>query len=310
MKVVKIAYPQQLPVFGGQPLVLAMGFFDGVHRGHQQVLQQAADLAHQKQVPLAVLTYDHHPALVYQKLDGDAGRYLTLWDRKQELLAQQGVDQIYQINYNFAFQAQTPQQFVDRFLLPLHPIAVVAGFDHTYGTNQADMDHLESYSHQQFSVVKVGQASLGGAKISSTDIRQSLAMGKLTLVNQALGYQFETTGTVIHGFARGRKLGFPTANIQHSELQRLPAEGVYVVQIAVNGRWYQGMASIGRNTTFGDHNPITVEINILDFNQNIYGNQVQIRWLQKLRDNVKYQGEAALIEQLKLDKIATINYFK
>ncbi|ANZ58110.1 riboflavin biosynthesis protein RibF [Fructilactobacillus lindneri] len=293
-----------------KPAVIAMGFFDGVHLGHQEVIKTAKEIADKNGLPLAVLTYDHYPALVYHKLEGNAARYLTIWERKQQLFQDLGVDIVYQVNYNYQFQSQNPQQFVDDFLLKLNPQIVVAGFDHTYGAKHATMTDLPNYAKDRFEIVTVPADKLDRKKISSTRIRKNLEAGHIETVNQLLGYRFETSGTVVHGFARGRTLGFPTANIEYSNLQQMPVEGVYVVKIMVGQQWYAGMASIGRNVTFGDQNPITLEINIFDFNQNIYGNQVQVQWLSKMRNEVKYNGKEALIKQLKQDEIDARQFIK
>ncbi|WP_395318601.1 riboflavin biosynthesis protein RibF [Fructilactobacillus frigidiflavus] len=309
MKVIDLSYPINKKIEVEQPIVLAMGFFDGVHLGHQKVINQAKEIAMKKRLPLAVLTYDHHPALVYKKLEGNAARYLSTWERKTQLFEELGVDIVYRVNYNYAFQAQNPQAFVDNYLIPMQVATVVAGFDHTYGAKQATMNDLPNYARGRFSVVTVSADLLDGKKISSTRIRRNLEQGHLKTVNQLLGYQFETSGTVVHGLARGRTLGFPTANIEYNALQQIPSEGIYIVSMLVNNHWYPAMASIGRNVTFGDHNPVTIEINILDFDQNIYGNEVKVRWLTKMREEVKYTGEKALIEQLKQDEINTRTYF-
>ncbi|MCG7194488.1 riboflavin biosynthesis protein RibF [Fructilactobacillus sanfranciscensis] len=310
MKVINLSYPISKKIEFKRPIVLAMGFFDGVHLGHQKVIKQAQKIAKQKDLPLAVLTYDHHPALVYKKLEGNAARYLSIWERKVDLFAKLGVDIVYRVNYNFAFQAQKPQAFVDNFLMRMNVDTVVAGFDHTYGAKKATMKDLPGYAQGRFNVNTVPADRLDDKKISSTRIRRNLEDGHMLTVNDLLGYSFETTGTVIHGLARGRTLGFPTANLEYSEFQQLPSEGVYIVSMLVNNQWLPAMASIGRNVTFGDHNPVTIEINILGFNQNIYGNEVKVQWLKKMRDEVKYTGKEALIEQLKRDEINTRTYFK
>ncbi|WP_429970818.1 riboflavin biosynthesis protein RibF [Fructilactobacillus sp. Tb1] len=309
MKVINLSYPISNKIEFKQPVVLAMGFFDGVHLGHQAVIKQAKQIADKKGLPLAVLTYDHHPALVYKKLEGNAARYLSIWNRKVQLFDDLGVNIVYRVNYNYAFQAQKPQEFVDNYLVRMQSETVVAGFDHTYGAKKATMNDLPDYAKGRFHVVTVPADVLAGKKISSTRIRRNLENGHLKTVNELLGYQFETEGTVVHGLARGRTLGFPTANVEYSELQQLPSEGIYIVSMLVNDEWLPAMASIGRNVTFGNHNPITIEINILDFNQNIYGNRVKVRWLAKMRDEVKYTGEQALIEQLQKDEIQTREYF-
>lgn len=310
MQVIDLSYPIDSKVKFEDPIVLVMGFFDGVHLGHQEVIKHARKIAEQKGIKLAILTYDHHPAIVYRKLEGNEARYLSLWNRKMELFQSLGIEIVYKINYNFEFQSQAPQTFVDDYLIRLNAETVVAGFDHTYGAKKATMIDLPKYAKGRFNIVTVPADVMSGKKISSTRIRRNLENGHLLTVNRLLGYDFKTSGTVVHGLARGRTLGFPTANIEYDNRQQVPSEGVYIVTIKINQAWYKGMASIGRNITFGDDNPVTIEINILDFDQNIYGNQVEIKWLKKTRDEIKYTGEADLIKQLQLDEAETRKFFK
>ena len=290
--------------------VLVMGFFDGVHRGHQQVLKTAKKIADERGLELAVLTYDPHPAVVFEKFDAPL-TYLTTVDKKVALLTQYGAQRVYVMNFTSQLAALPPQVFVDDVLMALNPVVVVAGFDHTYGAEKtvSDMATLPQYAKKRFDVVAVPAFPLDGPKVASRDLRAALAVGDVDLVNADLGRIYETTGLVVHGEARGRELGFPTANIQTPMLERLPGIGIYAVEIQVGGIWYQAMASIGRNVTFGDGRPVTVEINILNFNQAIYGEHVVVRWCHYLRGEVKFTGAPALIEQLKQDQQATEAWF-
>ncbi|USS89568.1 riboflavin biosynthesis protein RibF [Fructilactobacillus cliffordii] len=310
MEIIKLAYPleaeQQFPA----PVVLAMGFFDGVHLGHQNVINRAKEIALERQLPLAILTYDHHPALVYQKLTGDSTRYLTLHPEKYRLFELLGVDYVYEVNYDHDFQAQAPQTFVDNFIVRMGAAVVVAGFDHTYGTKDAAMANLGEYSHHRFTVETVPALLLDEKKVSSTRVRRNLSDGHLETVRRLLGRPFEISGTVVHGLARGRTLGFPTANVQYDDLQRMPPLGVYIVLMQIDHQWYPGMASIGKNVTFGDQNPVTLEVNLLDFQRNLYGKRVQVQFLKKTRNEIKYQGEASLIDQLNRDEQETRNFFQ
>ncbi|MHA8111210.1 riboflavin biosynthesis protein RibF [Lactobacillaceae bacterium Melli_B4] len=300
MQIFNIHHPMVDPEFK-TPVVIAMGFFDGLHAGHQKVIERAKQIADQKGVPLAVLTYDHHPSIVYTQLSDHDKRYLTLNDHKMDLLESIGVDIVFQIDYTYAFQAQSPQAFVDNYLCQFNAVAVVAGFDHTYGDRSANMHLLPEYVQDRFEVVEVPAVEIDDKKVSSSRIRKNLDAGHLATVNQLLGRPFVTRGTVVHGFARGRELGFPTANVEHSEYQWLPTIGVYIVRMQIGDQWYDGMASIGRNVTFGSH-PITVEINLFDFDHNIYGETVNVQWLYWTRGEVKFDGVDALIDQLHQDQ--------
>lgn len=311
MEVIRIHHPLDQRQIPADPVVLAMGFFDGVHRGHQAVIQRARDIAQAKGVKLAVLTYDHHPAIVYRPLTLDDQKYLSTTQRKLQLLARSGVDRVFLVSYTGAFSAQSPQQFVDDYLVKFHTVTAVAGFDHTYGKkNVATMSRLPEYAQGRFDVETVAPVEETDQKVSSTRIRQAMVAGQIDEVNQLLGYQYRSTGLVVHGEARGRELGFPTANVLTPDDEWVPGIGIYTARLKVGAIWYPGMVSVGRNVTFGDHRPITVEINLLDFQGNLYGESVTVEWHHRLRGEVKFAGVEPLVAQLQQDEVATRAYFK
>ncbi len=286
-------------------------FFDGVHRGHQAVLQRAKTIADERGLALAVLTYDHHPALVYEKLSRERNRYITVNQRKMALFEQLGVQIVYQVNFSSQFAALKPQEFVDQYLIGFHAQVVVAGFDHTYGPKDvATMARLPEFAKGRFEIVTVGKAEMQTKKISSSRIRHNLDQGDLQTVNELLGYRYRTVGTVMHGEARGRTLGYPTANVSHDAKYWLPGIGVYVTRLKIGNQWYQAMTSIGRNVTFGDGRPVTVEAYILDFHQAIYGEVVTVEWLYRLRGEVKFDSVEGLVAQLDQDALDTKAYFE
>lgn len=291
--------------------VVAMGFFDGVHLGHQAVIKRAKAEADALGVPLAVLTYDPHPSVAFKALT-EPLKYLTVVKQKAQLLETLGVSEMYKMQFTSQLAGLSPQVFVDEVLMQLNPVAVVAGFDHLYGSdkNQANMANLAIYAKARFDVIIVPEFDDLGLKIGSSKIRSALCVGDMQTVNRQLGRIYHTTGIVVHGEARGRELGFPTANVLTPELEWLPGIGIYAVKISIAGQWHIGMASIGRNVTFGDNRPITVEINILDFNQAIYGEDITVAWHHHLRGEVKFNQVDDLITQLEKDKVATRTYFE
>ena len=305
MQVIKIHHPFDPELIPAGPVVLAMGFFDGIHRGHQAVIKTARRIADEKGLPLAVLTYDHRPEIVYQQYPAGGVHYLTPLPRKLDLLKQLGVDRVYLVNLTSALSALDPQTFVDQYLVGFHTQVAVAGYDHTYGADPsvANMAHLKEFAKGRFEVVTVEKLTLqDNHKVGSTRIRELLELGDVQSANELLGYFYQTSGVVVHGFARGRTLGFPTANVAWPEAEWLPSIGVYVVQMKIGERWYNGMASVGRNVTFGDHNEKTLEIYLFNFNQLIYGENVQVRWIKRLRGEVKFNSADDLIAQMRLDQ--------
>lgn len=167
------------------------------------------------------------------------------------------------------------------------------------------MSRLPHYAAGRFQVVTVGEAVAGGQKIGSTRIRQLIDAGQIVAANDLLGYRYQTTGIVVHGLARGRTLGYPTANVDWNPAQRIPRVGVYAVRFKADGHWYAGMASVGYNITFGDSQTKTIEVNLLDYQGNLYGEHVIVEWVQRLRGEVKFQDADALVDQLAVDAQAT-----
>lgn len=300
--------PQQIPT---EDVVMVLGFFDGVHKGHQEVIKRGKQAAKEQGLKLAVMTFNQHPSLVFQKQDTETMKYLTSLTQKERIMSDLGVDILYVIEFTSAFAALPPQEFVDRYIVDLHGKVAVAGFDYTYGPKEiANVDQLPGYSQGRFQLITVPKETAAGEKISSTRIRQLLDAGEMESVTGLLGYIYEIEGTVVHGDARGRTLGFPTANVKFKSTVRLPKEGVYVSELWVGGHWYPAMASIGHNDTFGEGRQLTVEVFILDFNQDIYGEQVCVRFNHLIRDQVKFAGADGLIKQLQLDEQATRDYFQ
>ncbi|MGY3742144.1 riboflavin biosynthesis protein RibF [Leuconostoc inhae] len=311
IKIIKLHYPILKKILPDpKPQVIAMGFFDGVHLGHRAVIKRAKREADKQGVPLAILTYDPQPIVVFKML-AQPLRYLTTMNQKAALLSELGVNIMYVMQFTSQLAKLEPQEFVNQVIMRLNPVTVVGGFDHVYGgdANIADMAHLPQYAKKRFNVVSVSEMDDNNQKIGSSSIRKALELGNMSLVNRQLGRVHQTTGLVIHGEARGRELGFPTVNIKTPELEWLPAVGIYAVKIMIADDWHLGMASIGRNITFGDARPITVEINILDFNQKVYGENVTVNWYNYLRGEVKFTSVPELIKQLKKDEIATRQYF-
>lgn len=310
MQVLHIHHPYKKTQIPEADVVLVLGFFDGVHRGHQEVITRGRKVADEKGLKLAVMTFNQHPSIVFQKIEAETMKYLTTIEQKEKHMEALGVDYLYVVEFTSAFASLSPQEFVDQYIVGLNAKVAVAGFDYTYGPRDiATMENLPKYANNRFEIVNVCEQLENQEKISSTIIRQLMDEGNLPEVKKLLGYTYEITGTVMHGDARGRTLGFPTANIKLTTKVRLPKPGVYAVRIKVGNQWYDGMASIGYNITFEAGRGMTVEVYILNFNQNIYGEQVSVEWHQYLRPEVKFDGVESLIAQLKQDEQDTEAYF-
>ncbi|MBF8808176.1 MAG: riboflavin biosynthesis protein RibF [Enterococcus lacertideformus] len=311
MKIIKIRHPYQKTQIPQDDVVLVLGFFDGVHLGHQRVINVGKKISEKEGLKLALMTFNQHPSIVFKKINPSQVKYLTTLEQKEKKMASLGVDYLYEIDVTSSFSHLAPQEFVDQYIVGFHAKYAVSGFDYTYGPKEiADVKHLPRYANGRFEVITVQKEEDSGEKISSTRIRQLLDKGDVAEATRLLGATYEIEGVVVHGDARGRLLGFPTANIKVKSTVHLPKEGVYVAEIKVGETWYKAMGSIGHNDTFGDDRELTVELYILNFAQDIYGEHVKIRWHHFLREQVKFPNVETLIEQLKADEKATADYFR
>lgn len=291
-----------------EEIVLILGFFDGVHLAHQKVIKEGLRVARENNLKAAIMTFNRRPRLVYHKFDPNNYTYLTQPNQKYERFEQLGLDIVYEVYYNSEFGRLKPQEFVDQYIVGWNAKYVVAGYDYTYGKPEvASMAQLPTYAKNRFEIIQVGEEKVAGASISSTAIRHHIQNGEMKEANEMLGYPYETMGFVVHGDARGRELGYPTANVRPHPYTLLPKIGVYAVWFTVKGRRYQGMASVGYNVTFKDAKDLTVEVNIFDFRDEIYGDDVRIEWAAYLRGEEKFASAEELIEQLEQDEVDTRN---
>lgn len=310
MEIIELDHPYSKDKIIPQDIVLALGFFDGVHRGHQHVIEVAKQKALDRNLPLVVMTFDLHPQIFYTDLRAEDVEYISNNRRKFELFDQLGVDFLYLVHYSYSFGHQRPQDFVNSYMVGLHAKVVVAGFDYTYGPKElANMTTLPRHAQGRFEVVKVAQLSSNHHKIGSRFILDKLRQGKLEAANKELGYFYQTHGQVIHGEKRGRLLGYPTANIAHQGQQLVPKIGVYVAAIRIEDKWHAAMASIGFNVTFPGSRNLCIEVHIFDFNQDIYNQWVDIRWCSYLREEIKFNNVDDLIKQLGKDEEEARHFF-
>ena len=313
MEFVKLKHPYDKNVIVDSPIVLALGFFDGVHRGHQEVIKRAIEKGKSLGVKVAVMTFDRHPKIIFQNIDGEKFKYLTMLDEKLEHFKNLGVDIAYVVKFDENLAYLSPQDFIDKYVVGLHAICVVAGQDYTYGKHDiANMDTISDFAKGRFEIITVDHLQRNDQKISSTQIRKDLDSGNVEAANLLLGYQYENHGTVEHGFKRGRKIGFPTLNVSIPKNERILGEGVYAVKVKIDkdNLWYEGMASIGHNETFGDDLEKTVEINLFNFDKSVYGEKVIVKWYKFLREMVKFDSVEELIDQLNKDKRDTEVFFE
>ncbi len=311
MEIIYITHPYNETQIPTDDVVLALGFFDGVHKAHQKVINTAKQIAKRQNKKVAVMSFDRHPSVLLSNEMIEDYTYLSPLERKVELLEKMDVDFFYVVTFNHAFASLTPQQFVDQYIVCLHASVVVAGFDYTYGRSDvANMDCLEQYGKNRFDIVMVPEQRNSHGKISSTLVRKALIEGDVSYAEELLGYSYQISGIVERGFGRGSSLlGYPTANTAVSSNVLVPKRGVYVTRIKVRGKWYKAMTSIGVNPTFNDVEHQVIEVHILDFNEDIYGDNITIEWCKYLRPELKFDTVDQLIQQLKQDEEDTRSYF-
>ena len=279
--------------------VLVLGYFDGLHKGHQALFAEARKMAAEKHLKIAVLTFPESPKLAFVRYQPSLMLHLTSPEERLQQLENLGVDYLYLVDFTSQFARNTAEQFFTKYISRLKAKAVIAGFDYHFGSDRRSAEDLEKLFEGQ--VIVVPSVNFNGAKISSTRIRETVLAGNVAESNQLLGYSLSTRGIVVHGNARGRTIGYTTANLAPLDRVILPADGVYVVDVEHDGQIYRGMASVGKNVTFeGDE--LRFEANIFDFSQDIYGDTIRIFWLDKIRDMVKFDNVDELVKQLQADE--------
>jgi riboflavin kinase/FMN adenylyltransferase len=280
--------------------VVAIGNFDGVHRGHKAVIAAAQARAQSLNKPAAALTFEPHPRAFFHP--GEPLFRLTDETAKLRLLAAAGLDGAIVLTFDEALAKLSAEDFVGRVLVERFAISGAAiGFNFHFGANRTGSpDFLTAEGKKRgFSVDIVPPLQDRGRPISSGPIRQALAAGRLDDATEFLGYPWFVSGTVIHGDKRGRELGFPTANLRLDPSCAL-RHGIYAVRVAVNGRHYDGVASFGRRPTF-DNGAVLLEIFLFDFAGNLYGANLDVAFIAWLRDEEAFASAKDLVAQMKED---------
>lgn len=296
----KLSEAKQL--LGDKGTAVALGTFDGVHIGHQSIIQRAMNLAKAHKLVSVVYTFSNHPLeqIAPDKVPMQIGDNIS----KADILKAMGVQMLVNVAFNEKLCRQSPEAFIDELCRSLNPYYLVTGPNFSFGAKAKGNPRMllrmgEEYGFQ----AEVGQAvQLDGRMVSSTRIRSLIEAGDLEKTNEYLGRYFSFGGRVIHGDHRGRTLGFPTANLAIGTHRAMLPNGAYAVLVWLKGKRYNGIANIGDNPTFEGCNR-RLEVNILDFSQNIYDAAITVQFVAKLREQKKFSGIDALIKQLRADEI-------
>ena len=291
-------------------MVVATGFFDGVHVGHRLVIEQLVQAAAVRGDESMVVTFWPHPRNVLQK-EARSLRLLTTLQEKKEILLGMGVDRVEIIPFTRAFSEMTTEEYLRMLMDRFGAKTVLIGYDNRMGSDADGADQVAIKAETLgLEVIRTDMVpSTLGYAVSSTKIRERLEAGDVRAASAMLGYDYTMHGVVIAGNRLGRTIGFPTANMQAYEpLKLVPGNGVYFVKVETLGGNFYGMCNIGCRPTIGAGNARTIETNIFDFDEDIYGLDIKLTFVGKIRDEIKFESLDALRIQLEKDKIKAIEW--
>ena len=288
---------------------VTIGTFDGVHLGHQKILQQLKQGAESIKGESVIFTFYPHPRMVLFP-DDDSLKLLSTEEEKRELLEKLGVDHLIVEPFTKEFSRITYTEYVRDILVnKLKVKKLIIGYNHHFGRNrEGSFSELKKLAPTYgFELEKIAAQDINHVEISSTKIRKALEEGDIKTANKFLGYDYGMTGKVVRGKGLGKELGYPTANVQiENKYKLVPGNGIYAVMVSYDGKSYSGMMSIGFNPTVTANGPKTTEVNIFDFNQDIYDENIRIFFKQKLRDEKKFDSMEALKKAIDGDKEKTL----
>ena len=285
--------------------VATIGFFDGVHRGHQFLISRVIDEAGRSGMASAVITFDRHPRQVLQA--NYQPQLLSTLDEKLLLLSKTRIDNSFVLHFDAPLASLSAHDFMQEVLCKqLNVKKLIIGYDNRFGHNRSEtFEHYVQYGKELgVEVIRADAFLPDDEKVSSSVIRNYLREGKIEVANRLLGYNYTIESRIVNGYQNGRKMGFPTANLDVSSCQQLlPASGVYAVMVRLKDSvgWKRGMLNVGQRPTFNG-TTTSVEVNLFNFTGNLYGQEVLVCFISKIRDEHKFDSLEALAQQLKQDK--------
>lgn len=282
-------------------VVVALGFFDGLHLAHMDLINQVKSIAKENNSKTGVVTFHPHPAFILNK--NEITTFITPLEVKADLLNEVDLDYLFIVEFDQETAMLNHKEFVETYLVPLNVNTVVAGYDNRYGfKGEGSIHTIEEDSNGAIKAVEVEQHLYKGKKMGSTLIRSMLELGQVGELRELLGRNYTIDGFVTHGRGRGKTIGLPTANIAPKYPYKIPKSGVYVVKVYHNDEELYGICNIGHNPTFNYNANMTIEVNIFDFDDDIYGEYLKVEFIERLRDEVKFNGIDELLMQIEADK--------
>lgn len=292
--------------------VLTIGTFDGVHLGHQKILRKLNEEAERLGGESVLFTFYPHPRMVLYP-DSHGVKMIQTQTEKLEKLRACGLQNIIVFPFTMEFSRLTATEFVRDYLVnKLNVKHLVIGYDHQFGKNrEGGIEFLNEVSEiYEFGVTEIGPKDVDEVNVSSTKIRNALKEGDIEVANAFLGESFELNAKVVRGKGIGKTIGFPTANLDpESEVKIIPGSGVYIVEVKLENKSYEGLLNIGTNPTIDDDNKKTIELYILDFSQDIYDQQIEVRFLKRIRSEQKFDNIDQLVNQIKQDELEARSFF-
>lgn len=289
--------------FSAKNPIVTIGMFDGVHAGHRAILQQLDKVKKQCDGESVLLTFWPHPRVFFGKTDGFST--LTTIDEKLQLLEQAGLDACVVLPFSKEFANLSPEAYIQTILINgLNARKIVIGYDHKYGRNGLGTFELMKQFGlaNNFEVEEINAFSFNSDAVSSTKIRRFLTEGNIEKANQYLSYDYFIQGSIVHGSQIGRTIGFPTANIQvDSEYKTIPAHGVYAGYSIINDKKYKAVINIGNNPTISENNKTSIEVHLIDFQRDLYNETLQVSFINRLRDEQKFESLDALKKAIQHD---------
>ncbi len=284
---------------------ITVGTFDGVHPGHKKIIEKLNSIKDSKGLRSVIVTFEPHPQIVLRNRAKDI-KILTTLEEKLSILEKFNIDIVYAINFTKEFANTTAEEFYKNYLIDKIGLTdLILGYDHMFGKNrEGNFETLKSLSEKyDFTVDRVDEYKVEGEHISSTVIRHFLEEGNVKKVSRILERDYTITGKVIEGKKLGATLGYPTANLElTNEYKLIPKTGIYTVRVEIDKKEYFGMMSIGKNPTVTDDDSIKLEVNIFDFNENIYGKTIEISFIDYIRDEEKFDTLDELKKKMSSDK--------
>ena len=284
------------------PAILTIGTFDGVHLGHKKIIKKLVESAKKRKLRACILTFFPHPRNFLSK--SNELKMINTINEKKEILSELGVDELIIQEFNNEFSNLSANEFIKHLLKFCEIKEIIVGFNHKFGKDrEAGIDELKIYGKRYgFDVCEIDAFDINQINVSSTKIRNAIGEGQVDLCKQYLGYNFSIGGNIVEGKSRGKKIGFPTANIKVEENYKIiPKNGVYFVSCKIRNVQKFGMMNIGFNPTFGNKK-LTIEVNIFDFNKDVYGENIKIEFIKFIRNEIKFQNIDELIKQIKIDR--------